>query len=62
MKHWVRVRADMNLRAYQIHVWDSAAEPLWPEQTFHELLRIAFQDRLVDRMDHPVVKRLRGIV
>ena len=26
-----------------------------------ELLRIAFKDRLVDRLDHPVVKRLRGL-
>jgi hypothetical protein len=61
MTQWVRVKADMNLRAYQIHVSDSVAEPAWPEQTFQELVRIAFQGRLVDRLDHPVVKRLRGI-
>jgi hypothetical protein len=29
--------------------------------SFQELLRIAFRDRLIDRLDHPVIKRLRGI-
>jgi hypothetical protein len=28
--------------------------------TFQELVRIAFRDRLVSRLDHPVIKRLRG--
>jgi hypothetical protein len=30
--------------------------------TFPELLRIAFRNRLVTDLDHPVVKRLRGQV
>jgi hypothetical protein len=51
----------MTLGAYE--VFDASAaipEPLWPEYSYHELLRIAFRDRLVDRGDHPVLKRLRG--
>jgi hypothetical protein len=28
---------------------------------FRELLRIGFRDRLVDRLDHAVIKRLRGV-
>jgi hypothetical protein len=59
---WVRVKANMSLGAYEISVAESVmAEPVWPEQTFPELLRIAFRDRLIDRIDHPVVNRLRGI-
>jgi hypothetical protein len=37
------------------------ADPEWPRLTFQELLRIAFRDRLVDRLDHPVILRLRGL-
>jgi hypothetical protein len=36
-------------------------DPVWPELSFQELLRIAFRDRLVDRLDHAVIKRLRGL-
>ena len=36
-------------------------EPEWPEQSFADLLRIAFADRLVNSLDHPVIRRLRGL-
>jgi hypothetical protein len=61
--HWVRIKANMDLGAYE--VFDASAtipDPVWPTYTYHELLRIAFRDRLVDRGDHPVLKRLRGEV
>ena len=39
------------------------AEPEWPaDETFNDLLRLAFKDRLVDRPDHPVVQRLAGAI
>jgi hypothetical protein len=60
MTKWIRVTANMSLGAYEVRVSDSTAEPQWPEQTFNELLRIAFKDRLITSLDHPVVKRLRG--
>jgi len=34
--------------------------PVWPEFDLAEILKIAFTDRIVDRMDHPLVQRLRG--
>jgi hypothetical protein len=37
-------------------------EPVWPEISFEEILKIAFRDRIVDRADHPLVQRLRGVV
>ena len=62
MKGWVRVKANMSLGAYETTAAESLIpEPEWPQQSFQELLRIAFKDRLVDRLDHPVVKRLRGL-
>jgi hypothetical protein len=60
MRRWVRVRANMSLGAYEIIEAATTAEPEWAAVSFQELLRIAFRDRLVDRLDHPVIKRLRG--
>jgi hypothetical protein len=34
-------------------------EPEWPtDKTFNDILRIAFKDRLIETVDHPVVQRL----
>jgi hypothetical protein len=63
MKGWLRVKANMSLGAYEMFAAEgSLADPEWPNLPFNELLRIAFKDRLVDRIDHPVVKRFRGLV
>jgi hypothetical protein len=59
---WVRVKANMALGGYEMFVAESAmVEPAWPEVTFQELIRLAFRDRLIDTIDHPVIKRLRGL-
>lgn len=58
---WVRVAANMSLGAYDIY--EATAElppPTWPEASFAELLGIAFKGRYIDRLDHPVIRRLRG--
>jgi hypothetical protein len=61
MEHWVRVTANMSLGAYEIFKASAAIpEPTWPDLSFKELLRIAFKDRLVTDLNHPLVKRLRG--
>jgi hypothetical protein len=62
MNNWVRVKANMSLGAYDIFEAEaSLQEPEWPNMPFNELLRVAFKDRLVDRIDHPVIKRFRGL-
>jgi hypothetical protein len=64
MESWIRVRANMNLGAYDIFKADDKdnkiPDPKWPQLGFWELIKIAFRDHLVDRIDHPVIKRLRG--
>lgn len=35
-------------------------QPVWPDASFKELLKIAFQDRRIKSLDHPIIKRLRG--
>ena len=61
MHDWVRVKANMNLGAYDIFKAETAsAEPEWPKEDFWSLIRIAFRDHLITNIDHPVIKRLRG--
>jgi hypothetical protein len=63
MKRWVRVTASMSLGAYEIfEASGDLPEPVWPDFSFQEMLKIAFRDRVVDRDDHPLVQRLQGIV
>jgi hypothetical protein len=63
MQKWVRVTASMSLGAYEIfEASGDLPEPVWPDFSFQEILRIAFRERIVDRPDHPLVQRLRGIV
>ena len=59
---WVRVTANMSLGAYDTFVAVATIpDPEWPKYTFKELLRVAFKDRLVADLDHPLVKGLRGL-
>lgn len=59
---WTRVTSNRGIGAYEVHTATGiVVEPEWPEQTLGELLSIAFKgDRLIDRLDHTVVRRLRG--
>jgi hypothetical protein len=60
-KTWVRVQSNMALGAYDVFTatgnWD---EPEWDLPSFGEVLKIAFKDRLINGLDHPVLRRLRG--
>jgi hypothetical protein len=61
MNDWVRVKANMNLGAYDIFKAEGVMrEPEWPKLDFWELIKIAFRDHLITTTDHTVIKRLRG--
>ena len=61
MSAWIRVKADMALGAYAMYEASSTIpDPIWPTASLKDLLKIGFKDRLVDSLDHPVIKRLRG--
>jgi len=58
---WVRVQANMSLGAYELYEASANwTEIEWAVPSFQELLKIAFKDRFIRAMDHPVVRRLRG--
>jgi hypothetical protein len=64
--HWVSVQANMHAGAYDIQVATATIpDPRWDEvlggKSLQDLLRIAFRDRVIDTIDHPVIKQLRGM-
>jgi len=60
---WVRVQANMSLGAYEVfQASGNIADPQWPAMQFRELLRIAFRDKIIRGLDHPILRRLRGEV
>jgi len=62
-ENWIRVVANMSLGAYEASkAGGELSEPVWPKTTFQELLNIAFKGRVIDSVDHPVLKRLAGEV
>jgi len=61
-KTWIRIGSNMHLGAYEIfEAQNTLTEPVWPEISFQEILRIAFRGRIVDTPDHPLVRRLKGV-
>jgi hypothetical protein len=59
---WIRLSSNMALRAYDVTESSpliKIPEPEWPtDKTFADILRIAFKDRLIETVDHPVIQRL----
>src|SRR5262249_51536548 len=61
MTRWIRMRANLSLGAYEITIAESViADPVWPDLPFQELVRIAYRERMITALDHPVIRRLRG--
>jgi hypothetical protein len=63
MSRWTRIVADMGLGGYQPYTAaGDLPDPEWPEQSFPALLKIAFGAFYIDRPDHPVIRKLQGLV
>jgi hypothetical protein len=61
-ERWVRMTANMSLGAYEIYeATGSLPKPEWPGIEFGEILQVAFQGRYITDLDHPVIRRLRGL-
>ena len=58
---WIRICANQQLGGYDVHeAINQAAVPAWPKESFKQLIDIAFRGKVIDRIDHPVIRRLRG--
>jgi hypothetical protein len=59
----VRTASSRDAGFYMLHLAPTTIEmPPWPTETWDELLVIAFRGRMIDDLDHPVLRRLRGEV
>jgi hypothetical protein len=60
---WARVVPVQDLQSYVLKKPRGIfSDPIWPTQEMGALLELGFgADHLIDSLDHPVVKRLRGI-
>lgn len=60
-KAWIRVMSNRAIGVYDIYM--SAAElppPEWPDKTIDEIVQLAFNGKVVDTLDHPVIQGLEG--
>jgi hypothetical protein len=58
-QQWTRMTSTTG--SYQVEVAQgNLAEPKWPDLTFAETVKIAFKGKVIDSLDHPVLRRLRG--
>ena len=59
--NWIRLAANMGAGTYEVYeAMDQIGEPDWPDLTFERILEMAFKDRYIDNLDHPVIRRLVG--
>jgi hypothetical protein len=61
--NWVRMIANMSAGCYDVKIAPPGMpDPEWPTESLADLLPIAFGNgKLIDSLDHPVIKRLMGI-
>jgi hypothetical protein len=60
-KQWISVRSNQQAGGYEALVAEKThPEPEWPDLTLNEVLKLAFGDRLILDVDHPVLRKLRG--
>ena len=58
---WIRLEADTDAGGYNfVEPLTTIPDPDWGKETFRQLFVIAYRDRIVDSVDHPVVKEFLG--
>lgn len=59
---WVKVSSNMSAGAYDVaYATGQIPEPTWPEESFSQLVKLAFDGHIIDSPSHPVIKKLLGV-
>jgi hypothetical protein len=58
--HWIRLLSGAG--GYSTILGAMADEPVWPNMSFGDLVKTAFRAKLIDSLDHPKLRQLRGDV
>jgi hypothetical protein len=62
-REWVKLVSDMPGGCYRVYRAKGALpNPVFPEKSLEELLRIAFRGRIIDSETHPVVRQALGLI
>ena len=62
-KAWVKISGNKGVGAYDISLArGDLGDPQWPDHTFKELVELSFHDKLIDSMEHAVVKEIDGVI
>jgi hypothetical protein len=57
---WTRIAANMETKCYDVsQATAKVPPPEWPALSLKQMLRLAFKDRFIRDMEHPLVRRLR---
>ena len=60
-KVWVKIVGNKSLGAYDIIVArGDLGEPQWPDHAFGDLIKLAFHDKLIDSLQHAVIREING--
>jgi hypothetical protein len=60
-RSWIRLVANRGFGAYEVmQATGQLEEPEWPQVSLQELVSLAFKDKFITALDHPVLRRLRG--
>jgi hypothetical protein len=62
-KLWVKIIGNKSIGAYDVIVArGDLGDPQWPDHSFKDFIGLAFNDKLIDSMDHAVVKEIDGVI
>jgi hypothetical protein len=62
-REWVKIVSDMAAGCYRIFkAKGRLPDPVFPDKSMNDLMRLAFRGRIIDREDHPVVQQADGII
>lgn len=60
-KVWVKIIGNRHIGAYDIvRARGDLGDPQWPEHSFEDLIKLAFRDKLITKIDHAVIRELYG--
>jgi len=64
LEHWTQMAWDEGQSDYTVEGAEGIDHaPTWPaDLTFEQILKLAFDGRVIDNEDHPYVRQLRGLV
>jgi hypothetical protein len=57
---WTHIYWNEETRQHDVETGDSEVQPQWPDRPMPELMELAFKGFVIDSLDHPVIRRLRG--